>query len=235
MMDFCSRFGELHEHVNPNERHPEYPAITMLANKPVEVNGKKYPGQISDEWHSDQAYTARPPSFAFLNALEIPEVGGDTMFANLYMAYETLSPAFQRTIDSLEAVYDVTVTQFFARTAPERQAQVRERNPPVVHPLVRRHPESGRKTLYLSSQLRNFVGMTAEESAPLRDFLTQHATRYEFVYRHRWTVHDLVMWDNRCAMHRAVTDYDPSRLRRMARCELNAPASGRLYAEPALA
>jgi taurine dioxygenase len=240
MMAFCGRFGELHQHVNPTEHHPDHPPITMIVNKPITINGKAYPGGISDEWHADQVFTVRPPTLGFLNAQELPAVGGDTLFANMYLAYETLSPALQRMIDPLEAVFDMTIAGAFRRSTPEKQAELRARNPPVVHSLVRVHPETGRKALYVSHRLRNFIGMTEEETKPIFDYLTEHATRYELSYRHCWVAHDLVMWDNRCTLHRAVGDYDPGQLRRMQRCELVAPKTGRLYSDgnldpPALA
>jgi taurine dioxygenase len=102
-------------------------------------------------------------------------------------------------------------------------------NPPVVHPLVRINPDSGRKALYVGDRIRHFVGMSEEESRPLVDFLNAHATRYEFTYRHRWTAGDLVIWDNRGAMHQALKDYDLNQDRHMFRCSLLAPKAGYVY------
>jgi taurine dioxygenase len=231
---FAGRLGELDDNrATPHLRHPEHPEIYVMVNKPIVVNERSYAGGIADSWHTDNSYTVRAASGTFLNAKELPAVGGDTMFANMYVGYETLSPAFQRTIDPLEAIHDVSLSSMFKDYDPELQAERMRLNPPVVHPVVRAHPETGRKALYVGHRVRRFVGMTEEESAPIRDFLTAHSTRYEFTYRHRWTVNDLLLWDNRCAMHRAVADYDRRELRRMIRCNLLPPKSGYVYSEPA--
>ena len=162
---------------------------------------------------------------SFLNAQVLPSVGGDTMFANMYMAYETLSPKFQELIAPLEAIHDISVgnQQPFRGGDRDYIAKSAAMNPPVPHPIVRVHPETGRKSLYIGEKTRGIAGMTDEESRPLLDLLIRHATRYEFIYRHRWTIHDLVMWDNRCAIHYPVPDYDE--LRQMQRCSILEPVA----------
>jgi taurine dioxygenase len=99
----------------------------------------------------------------------------------------------------------------------------------MVQSIVRIHPETGRRLLYLSDRIRHFVGMSEEESKPLFEFLYRHASSYEFTYRHRWTLDDLLMWDNRCAMHRAALDHDQRQLRRLQRCSLLGPKTGYVY------
>jgi taurine dioxygenase len=232
MIAFCSRFGELDDmRRTPQNRHPEFDTIAMLSNKPVDVKGTKTGGHpYGRQWHSDRQFTDRPASASFLNAKILPDVGGDTMFTNMYVAYETLSPAMQRLIDPLEAVHDMSTSKNFASRSPEVQAVQRELNPPVIHPVVRVHPETGRKALFVGEYVRNFVGMTPEETAPILQFLNEHAIRYEFIYRHVWKKNDLVMWDNRCTMHRAIPDFDLSQMRQMIRCALIAPKSGRYEA-----
>jgi taurine dioxygenase len=217
--DFCAQFGELDlENIKTLPHHPDFPDVVVRANKPVTVdeNPAVRASGAANHWHTDFSSTDRPSTITFLLGKELPSVGGDTMFANLYTAYETLSPAMQRTIDPLFAVHDVRVGR--ANKSPK---------PPVVHPFVRVHPETGRKALYVADRVRNFVGMTEEESKPLVAFLRSHATRYEFVYRHRWTVNDVVLWDNRCSLHYAVQDYDPE-MRMLLRCSLASPKTGRL-------
>jgi taurine dioxygenase len=238
LIAFSGRFGKLDDNRrSPHNRHPDYPLNVgvhsnkpIVADKPVTVAEKHF--GVANNWHSDRSFTNRPETMGFLFAKILPEIGGDTMFANMYMAYETLSPAFQRMIEPLAAVHDVTFVANFSREGPERQAVRRQMHPPVVHPVVRVHPETGRKALYVDARVRNFVGMTEEETKQLREYLIQHATRYEMVYRHRWGLHDLLMWDNRCAMHYAIPDYDLRQLRRMFRCSLLSPKTG-YYLEPA--
>src|SRR5262249_27397115 len=116
--------------------------------------------------------------------------------------------------------------------SPERLAEARRLSPPIAQPVVRVHPESGRKALYLTEKIKQFVGFTPDESKPLLDFLCRHATRPQFVYRHRWLKDDLVMWDNRCTMHIAVNDYDHSQTRHMERTTVLGTPSGYVYEGP---
>lgn len=231
---FCSRFGPLDDHrTTPNVRHPENPFVNVNVSRTTNVDGRAFAGNIADHWHTDLSYTDRPASASFLNAKQLPSVGGNTLFANMYLAYESLSPGFRRLAESLEGVHDLTLAIGFQRYPADQRAELQRLNPPMVHPIVRPHPETGRKALYVGSRLRCFAGMTEEESQPLIGFLNAHATRYEFTYRHNWSTNDLLMWDNRCAMHRAVADYDRSELRRLQRCSLLAPKSGHVLVEAA--
>jgi taurine dioxygenase len=229
---FCERFGKLNEfRIDPTISHPEHPSVRIIVNQAMTVNGKEYSGRFNRDrgatrWHTDQSHTLHPAEGSFLLAKNIPEVGGDTMFANMYMAYETLSPKMQELLGQLSSVHDQTM---FVSGTPEQMALERERFPAVVHPAVTVHPESGRKALFVNPRVRRFVGLTEEEGRPLLDFLIRHAVAYEFCYRHRWTVNDLVIWDNRCSLHIAVQDYDQSQLRRMQRCQSIAPRAGYLY------
>ena len=230
MTAFCARFGKLddHRHAQDN-RHAEYPTLKILHNRPSN-DVRAYQGERSGRaWHTDQSYTTNPSVATFLNAKEIPEVGGDTMFTSMYLAYETLSPKLRAMLDGMSCIHDQACDPSWAlRNAEQREAS-RRNNPPVVHSAVRVHPETSRKALYVSPRVRQFLGMTEEESRPLLDFLIAHATRYEFLYRHRWTVGDIVMWDNRAAMHIALQDYDQRQVRRMLRCTGLGPKIGYVY------
>jgi taurine dioxygenase len=224
---FAGRFGELDDNHLTTHTSP----IAVLVSKPVTLGERKYPGSIANIWHSDLAFTNRPSTGTFLNSKELPDIGGDTLFASMYLAYEGLSPAFQRLIEQVEAVHDVTLNAAFKGYSPQVQEERRRACPLVAHPIVRIHPETGRKALYVGERIRNFVGMTEEETKPLLAFLNEHATRYEFQYRHQWSHGDLLMWDNRCAMHRAVEDFDRTQQRRLQRCTLLGPRTGRLLGE----
>jgi taurine dioxygenase len=227
-IEFCARFGTLDDHRSrPHWNRPDFPEINIVANKPLVYGGKTLQTLIADKWHTDMSFSVRSASASWLLAQVLPPIGGDTMFANMYMAYEALTPSMQALAETLEGVHDVSLAPDFHRYTPELQAERRRNHPPVVHPLVRVHPESGRKGIFAGGFLRNFVGYSEKESRPMIDFFNSHAIAYEFVYRHRWSVHDLLMWDNRCTMHYAVQDYDRSHLRRLQRCTLVAPVSGR--------
>ena len=234
LMAFAARFGKLDDNRTVRfTSHPDYPAVTLHVNKPITINGKRAGGHTrANKWHSDRSFTDRPSSAAFLLAKELPEVGGNTMFANAYMAYETLSPRLKELLESLSAVHDYTLTPSFERLSPQERIDVSRANPPVVHRVAAVHPETGRKSLFVGERVRAFLGMTEEETEPLLSYLKAHATRYEFIYRHVWSTNDLLMWDNRCSLHYAVQDYDQSALRRMFKVSLLAPKSGYVLADP---
>jgi taurine dioxygenase len=218
LMAFTSRFGELDDNETSRIRDPENPYVLINSNRPID--GKPWNGlKVGRHWHSDGSLTERPEIGTFLLCKEIPEVGGDTMYANTYMAYESLSPAMQRMIEPLSAVHDISTVN--TRRDPAHHLQSR---PPGVHPVVKIHSETKRKALYVGERATKFVGMKEEESKPLLQFLTRHAVTYEFTYRHRWQANELVMWDNRCTMHFALSDYDLRRdPRHMIRCAVMDP------------
>jgi taurine dioxygenase len=231
LIAFTSQLGEIERNENvPYYRHPEYPEVLLVSNKPV--NGK--PSQTRNtgrNWHADLTYTDRPAKGSVLMCKQKPEVGGDTMFANMYMAYERLSPTMQTFIGTLEAVHDITLIKGFNRRDPAQIEEMKRLNPPIAHPVVRVHPETGKKLLFISERVRNFVGMTEEESQPILDFLNRHATSPEFVYRHRWSINDVVMWDNRCTLHVALADFDQTQYRHMLRCSMLGEKSGYVLEE----
>jgi taurine dioxygenase len=151
------------------------------------------------------------------------------MWANLYLALETLSPNIRRLIDELEALHDVTLVRGIEQRDATVVAEMKKRNPPVIHPVVRTHPETGRKSLLVNQRIRRFLGMSDEESQSLLAMLNAHATSPEFVHRHRWSIGDVVMWDNRCSCHVALGDFDQTKPRVMFRCSLEGEVeSGRV-------
>jgi taurine dioxygenase len=227
---FTGGFGTLDQHESqaPSTLHPEHREILVLSNKMV--NGKKSGTYNSGRnWHTDLSYTSRPAKGAVIHCKEKPPVGGDTMWANLYLALETLSPSIRRLIEDLEAVHDVTLVRGIEQRDPTVVAEMKRRNPAVIHPVVRTHPETGRKSLLVNQRIRRFVGMSDEESQSLLAMLNAHATSPEFVYRHRWSLGDVVMWDNRCSCHVALSDFDQTKPRVMYRCSLEGEVeSGRI-------
>ena len=183
----------------------------------------RYTGRL---WHSDLCHSLTPAMGSLLRCLERPDVGGDTMFANMYMAYDTLSDGMKKLLEGLHGIH--TRSRKFDTLSAERAAFL-ARQRPVAQPAVRVHPETGRKTLYLGEKVKQFAGLTPEESAPLLSFLNKHAVKPEFVYRHQWRKHDIVMWDNRCTMHLALGDFDMNQIRHMERTTIKGTPSGYLY------
>lgn len=214
---FSRRFGELEHHVLNDALLDGLPEIYILSN--LKKDGKRVGrAGAGHYWHSDLSYMEAPSLGSLLRAIEVPEVGGDTMFANLAAAYDALSAPMKSFLAGLEAEHHFAKVQSRVMSlglnkplTPEQLAQT----PPVVHPLVRAHPETGRKSLFLSPGFTTgIVGMTPEESAALLDFLAGHAAEPRFVYRHQWQPNDVVFWDNRTLMHYAIDDYDYERDRR---------------------
>ena len=208
---FSSLFGALETHVISDALLEGHPEIYVVSN--VVVDGKRkgraYAGTY---WHSDLSYTATPTMGSMMYARQVPEIGGDTMFASMYLAYETLSPGLKRVLGGLKAVHDFGNAEkhFFSHrgTAARSEAE-KKKTPPVEHPVVRTHPVSRRRALFVNPGFTGQLGgdMSKEESLPLLEYLFQHATQPAFIYRHRWQVNDLVFWDNRCTMHHAIRDY----------------------------
>ena len=223
---FALRFGPLDDHsATPEDRLDDYPQLLEVST--IRKNGKSSPSRTAGrDWHSDYAYTNRPAASSMLFCLEKPEVGGDTMFCNMVRAYDELSEKFKSIVEELNSVYDFNkVSSSRDRTAANLEEYNRI-NPPIAHPSVRMHNESGKKALYVSERTSHFDGMSPEESKPFIEYLCKHATRPENVYRHQWRVGDLVCWDNRTTMHLALGDFDPSERRRMLRATIQGEKSG---------
>lgn len=210
---FGRRFGDLHlnQTVKHDNAFPEVMAVIQRADEAYNFAGN---------WHSDVSYEELPPMGTILHALQIPECGGDTLFANMYLAYETLSPEMKSRLDGLEAVHSVEDSfAEFARKHPELADTESDDKAPstATHPVVRTHPETGHKALYVNEQFTShIVGMDVEESRRLIDELTRHATKPDFTCRFRWTPGAVAFWDNRCTQHYASNDY-PGRARTMHR------------------
>jgi taurine dioxygenase len=205
MLVFPEQFLEVDEHVDFASRWGEFsisPFVTYLETHPcvLPLRNRGKAGAVTENWHTDSAFLDKPPALNVLSAREIP-VGGDTMWSNQYRAYERLSDAMKDMLDGVRAEY----------TGARLASLVGSDDVPSnFHPLVRTHPETGRKALYISKPVDTvprFEGMTDNESLPLLRYLYQHSTEPDNVLRHRWRTGDVVMWDNRCTMHYAVHDY----------------------------
>lgn len=225
---FSARFGELDDFSNQSVHHAEESRHVMLLTNRFQDGKPSRTFNAGQNWHTDQSYSIRPSKGTFVHCLEKPSVGGDTLFANMYLAYEALSPTMRAFLDGLEAVHDASLIEGLDKRGPEVVAEFKRRNPPVIHPAVRVHPDTGRRALYVNERVRQFVGLTEAESRPLVQFLCQHSVSPRFVYRHCWSIGDLVFWDNRCLVHMAVGDYNPAEIRHMLRCSGLGEHHGRL-------
>jgi taurine dioxygenase len=202
----------------------EYPFVPGIPGRPEIIEVAKLPHEtvnFGGIWHTDTTYLERPPMATMLVAREVPPHGGDTMFANLYMAFESLSPAMQALLRGLRAVHTSALADV-SRTREDRMREhdVSDHELVAEHPVVRTHPETGREALYVDvAHTARFAGMTDEESRPLLRFLFEHSVRPEFTCRFRWEIGSVALWDNRCALHNPVNDYH-GHIRRMHRITL---------------
>ena len=207
--DFAARFGDLHVHplYDTDDAHPEIMVIDNHVDNPTDNNF----------WHTDVTFIETPPLGAILHARQLPPVGGDTMWASMTAAYRALSRPMQTFLEGLEAVHDFAYAftpQGLAgsQAGAERYAKAVAENPPVVHPVVRTHPETGEPGIFVNSVFTSRIkGLRREESRALMDFLNRHVQQPEFVVRWRWTPGAVAFWDNRCTQHRAVDDFLPHR------------------------
>ncbi len=208
-VEFARRFGEVQIHVM-NQYHADgFPELYRLSN--LDDQGRpngKHPDKGTLYWHTDGSWRRVTGQATIIYGEVVPKVGGETHFCDMYGAYERLDPAWKARIANLRAMHNLD----FSRTRrhgedPMTEAQ-RLETPPVDHPLVRTHPETGRKCLYLGDHAESIVGMPYAEGRALIEELNALAVHPDLTYEHRWTPKELIVWDNRCVMHRA-TPYDP--------------------------
>ncbi|MFZ1989284.1 MAG: TauD/TfdA family dioxygenase, partial [Alphaproteobacteria bacterium] len=219
---FASRFGTLNVH----------PYVAGMADKPEVLEVLKDPkddANFGGAWHADLTFLDEPPLGAALYALEVPEVGGDTLWSNLYLAYDRLSDGMKEMLRPLTGMHSAVMLYGSTKVGgtgfgSKMSMQVDHRDEAaaeVAHPVIRTHPETGRPILAISPDyMRRFKNMTEQESRPLLKFLKEHATREELTCRFRWAKDTLALWDNRCTLHYALNDY-PGERRRMMRVAIN--------------
>jgi taurine dioxygenase len=206
---FAARFGSLHI-------HPIYPVLPELPEILVlDTHGDFLPD--NDNWHTDVTFSTTPPLAGILSAKQLPSVGGDTLWSSNLAAYEALSAPVKRMLEGLTAEHSVVksfpVGRWGADPAfKERYERAVAKHPPVTHPVVRTHPVSGRKSLFVNQGFTTHIHeLNANESDAVLAFLFAHCARPEFTLRWRWSVDDLAFWDNRITHHYAVADYLPER------------------------
>jgi taurine dioxygenase len=225
LLAFSRNFGELDPPgPNPLGRpflpdHLEMNVISNIKQDGVPIGGL---GDGEAIWHADMTYVERPPMAAILYAIEIPPTGGDTYWANMVLAYETLPAQLKARIEGREAVHDATYNSAGAMRKGYKEVTDPRTAPGARHPLVRTHPETGRKSLFLGRRRNSYVlGLPLEESESLLDALWAHATQPQFTFRQQWRVGDVIVWDNRCTLHRRDA-FDPRARRLLHRTQVKA-------------
>ena len=214
---FCRYFGEL-EMVRSGEATSDHPAVLMITN----VTDSGRPTALEDGemmFHYDQCYYENPALGSTLYAIEVPDEGGNTLFANCRLAYEALDDGWKARLDGLRALhyYD------YKRDPTLRPSTINPDAPQWVHPVVRTHPETGKKAIYVNRLMTLWIkGIDRDESDEILDYLFAHIEKPEFVYEHEWTVGELIMWDNRCSAH-ARTWFSPEKRRMMRRVTVRDP------------
>ncbi len=212
-------FGEVFIQHNTRFALPECPQIHYISNQDKFPDGTRYiPGE---GYHTDHSNDARPPKATVLFAVTLPDRGGDTQYVNMHRAYETLPAATKERIADLKAIH-VYQNSHSTRKLMGLSEANKERVPnAVLHPIVRTHPETGRKAVYINPiRIEGIVGLAHAEALPLLDTLLAHSIQEQHQYRHQWRRGDLTMWDNRCLLHKANGDYDMSQLRYLYRVML---------------
>jgi alpha-ketoglutarate-dependent taurine dioxygenase len=219
MLAAVQLFGEIFPQHNTRFSLPDCPQIHYISNQDSFPDGTRYiPGE---GWHTDHSNDARPPKATALHAVRLPDHGGDTQYANMCAAYDSLPDRMKQRIADLKAIH-VYQSSHSGRKLMALSEMNRERVPnAVIHPIVRTHPESGRKAIFINPiRIEGIVGMDHKEALPLLDELLAHATAPRHQYRHQWRKGDLVLWDNRCLLHKANGDYDMSQVRYLYRVML---------------
>jgi taurine dioxygenase len=205
---FARAFGEI--------SLPAFRPKASLSPEVVVLDQTNPRGEGADRWHTDNTYMVEPPMGSVLRGVQIPPAGGDTCFASMYAAYEDLSPRMQSILEGLNAVHDIVpvLQQSVDRGLIEADlAEMRQAWPPVEHPVVCTHPETGRKLLYVNANwTTRLVGMEPDESDTLLRFLLHHVGSPQFQCRFRWTTNAVAFWDNRAVQHFAVADYTERRV-----------------------
>ncbi|MDE0812423.1 MAG: TauD/TfdA family dioxygenase [Alphaproteobacteria bacterium] len=213
---FSENFGEMEHHVGRLPNGKPYSIVHTVTNLDADGNPiKSLKAEGNYFWHTDKSYHAVPSLTTMLHAVELPESGGgDTQFANTKRGYDALSDTMKTRIADMKVEHSWEASRRNVGAPPPNAAQISER-PPVVHPIVRTHPDTGDKTLYLGHHMSHIVGLDKDESDALLEELSDHTTQDEFVYTHQWRTGDYVMWDNRLLLHRAMPNYKFSKDRRL--------------------
>jgi alpha-ketoglutarate-dependent 2,4-dichlorophenoxyacetate dioxygenase len=212
---FTMRFGDVEQHVARNYDGKTFGKVHLVSNLDPEGKPTKKPRSSGNFfWHTDKSYHEIPSLSTILHAIKVPPDGGGTQFANMQLAYEALPEETKERIAGLNAVHSWEASRNNTFNRPATDVQKKER-PPVLHPMVRTHPDTGRKTLYIGTHTAHIEGMPVGEGRALLYQLLDFATHPRFQYTHYWKKGQVVMWDNRCLLHRAAADFEMDKYPRL--------------------
>ena len=212
---FARQFGELEENIVRLNDGNVASNVHTVSNIGVDGKPTAKPNPVANYfWHTDKSYYEIPSLTTVLYGAEVPPNGGDTQYANMHAAYDALPAAEQHRLSQLHVVHSWEQSRLNAGDTPATQDEIKLR-PPVTHPLIRTHPDSKRKSLYMGIHTSHIAEMPEQEGRALLGDLIRHATQPQFIHTHEWRVGDLLLWDNRCLMHRAVANYELERYRRV--------------------
>ena len=215
--DFCRYFGPITRHILDQFNHPDEADLCIISNVAESGKGRTTARMAGSYWHSDLSYIAEPVDASMLYAIEVPRSGGDTLFANLYDAFDALPKDMQERLRGLKAVHNLMSGSGADSKVALTDTQ-RAKVPDAIHPMVRRHSETGREALFVNPGFtRRIEGMDARESAALLQELYNHATEEHFTYRHKWRPGDLTLFDGRGSMHSATGGYTSAHRRTLWR------------------
>ncbi len=223
LITFSRHLGPLEDQLNARYTLPDFPEVLVLSN---DLKDGKPIGLIDggDFWHSDSSHREKPSMATILHSKQNPNMGGDTQFANMYLAYETLPEEFKERIEGLKAIHAVSKLKNKRVKVSERRPDAKDHYemqksiPDQIWPLARTHPVTGRKALYVSERFTiGIEGVAEDEADEILEVLFEHQVKPEFIYTHKWKDGDLVIWDNRCVIHRGVGGYSYPDVRTMHR------------------
>ncbi|MDA0228693.1 MAG: TauD/TfdA family dioxygenase [Proteobacteria bacterium] len=207
LADFCRCFGPITRHILDQFHHPEEHDLCIISNVVENGKGRTTARTAGSYWHSDLSYLAEPAETSMLYGIEVPETGGDTLFCNMYAAYDALPEAMRARVAGLTAVHNIMSGTGADAKVPLTEAQ-RAKVPDAIHPIVRRHPETGRDALFVNPGFtRRVVELDAAAGGALLEQLFAHATQARFTYRHKWHAGDVTLFDGRASMHSATGGY----------------------------
>jgi taurine dioxygenase len=220
---FAKAFGEVQIHVmNQYQKYPEFPEIYMLTN--ADKDGKptgKHPDKGTLHWHTDGSWRERTGQATMMYSEICPPVGGETEFADMYAAYDNLSPEMKKRIEGKRAIHNLDFSRTRRHGEDPMTAEQKAKVPPIAHPIVRTHPETGRKAIFLGDHAQEIEGMDYDEGRALIEELNVLITPKAEVYTHQWSPNQCIVWDNRCTLHRATGFDEANHVRVMRRCTIN--------------